>query len=139
MYELTVEAHFDAAHALAGHEGKCRNIHGHRWKVILHVESDTLVEGGTEDGMIMDFSVLKKKLKEIMNYYDHSLILQEGSVRESTLKALYEEEFLVRVVPFRPTAENFARSIFNEIRAAGLPASAVTVYESQCSSATYRE
>ena len=41
MYQLTTHASFDSAHFLSGYEGKCSNIHGHRWKLEVTVQSET--------------------------------------------------------------------------------------------------
>ncbi len=48
MYQLTTHASFDSAHFLSGYEGKCRNLHGHRWKLEVTVSSEELVAGGTD-------------------------------------------------------------------------------------------
>ena len=55
MYTLRTESEFDSAHFLSGYEGKCSNIHGHRWKVVAEVSADKLVEDGQERGMLVDF------------------------------------------------------------------------------------
>ena len=62
MYILTTRAEFDSAHFLSGYEGKCSNIHGHRWKVVIEVAADNLEEQGQTRGMLVDFSKLKKGL-----------------------------------------------------------------------------
>ena len=65
MYTLKTEHSFDAAHFLYGYEGKCSNIHGHRWRVVAEVSSDELETTGQNRGMYVDFGDLKKDLKEI--------------------------------------------------------------------------
>lgn len=42
MYILKTEQSFDSAHFLGGYEGKCRNIHGHRWRVVIEVKAEQL-------------------------------------------------------------------------------------------------
>ena len=42
MYILKTEASFDSAHFLAGYNGKCSNLHGHRWKIVLEVQTEEL-------------------------------------------------------------------------------------------------
>ena len=64
MYTLKTEHSFDAAHFLYGYEGKCSNIHGHRWRVVAEVSSDELETTGQNRGMYVDFGDLKKDLKE---------------------------------------------------------------------------
>ncbi len=137
MYTLTCEGNFDAAHFLKGYPGKCANIHGHRWVVLLEIASDALQEEGAERGMAMDFAVMKKALKAECDQLDHTLIMEEGSLKANTLAALQEEDMALSIVPFRPTAENLAKYFFDRMAAQGIPVSAVTVYESPVSSARY--
>jgi len=68
MFEIRVEADFAAAHFLQDYHGKCENLHGHNYKVYAHVKSNTLDEGG----MALDFSVLKKTLREVCKIMDHT-------------------------------------------------------------------
>ena len=56
MYQLTTEHSFDSAHFLAGYDGKCGNLHGHRWRVLLTVQSETLREDRQQKGMCVDFA-----------------------------------------------------------------------------------
>ena len=98
MYTLKTEHSFDAAHFLYGYEGKCSNIHGHRWRVVAEVSSDELETTGQNRGMYVDFGDLKKDLKEIVDYLDHCLIIENGSLKETTLKALQDENF--RIIQF---------------------------------------
>ena len=51
MYILKTEYDFDSAHFLKGYDGKCSNIHGHRWKVVVNVGSETLEQEGNIRGM----------------------------------------------------------------------------------------
>ena len=67
MYILTVEDHFASAHQLRGYKGKCENIHGHNWKVVLNVRGEKL----NELGLLIDFQDLKAILKKITAYLDH--------------------------------------------------------------------
>ena len=92
MYTLKTEHSFDAAHFLYGYEGKCSNIHGHRWRVVAEVSSDELETTGQNRGMYVDFGDLKKDLKEIVDYLDHCLIIETGSLKETTLKEMMEKK-----------------------------------------------
>jgi len=136
MYSLRTSASFDSAHFLAGYEGKCANIHGHRWTVEVTV-SGNLQEEGQERGMLLDFGVLKKAVRSAADRFDHALIYERDSLREKTLKALCEENFRLIEVPFRPTAENFARFFAEDLTAEGLPVRAVTVWETPDNCAVY--
>ena len=137
MYQLTTEHSFDSAHFLAGYDGKCGNLHGHRWRVLLTVQSETLREDRQQKGMCVDFAELKKDLRTELDALDHVLIIVQGSLRESTMKALQEEKFQVVEMPFRPTAENFARYFYELFTLKGYPVAKVEVYETPNNSAVY--
>lgn len=137
MYQLTTEHSFDLAHFLAGYDGKCGNLHGHRWRVLLTVQSETLREDQQQKGMCVDFAELKKDLRTELDALDHVLIIEQGSLRESTMKALQEEKFQVVEMPFRPTAENFARYFYELFTLKGYPVAKVEVYETPNNSAVY--
>ena len=137
MYQLTTEHSFDSAHFLAGYDGKCGNLHGHRWRVLLTVQSETLREDRQQKGMCVDFAELKNDLRTELDALDHVLIIEQGSLRESTMKALQEEKFQVVEMPFRPTAENFARYFYELFTLKGYPVAKVEVYETPNNSAVY--
>jgi 6-pyruvoyltetrahydropterin/6-carboxytetrahydropterin synthase len=139
MYILKAEHCFDSAHFLSCYEGKCANIHGHRWKVEVEVQSETLVKGGQLDGMIIDFGDLKKDVKAMADSYDHALIIQEGTMRGETLNCIKQDGFNVIVVSFRPTAENFAAFFYKLMKDKGYNVKRTTVYETPTNSASYEE
>ncbi|MGN0435968.1 MAG: 6-carboxytetrahydropterin synthase QueD [Wujia sp.] len=139
MYTLKTNSSFDSAHFLAGYEGKCANIHGHRWTVEVEVGSDNLEKEGTNRGMIIDFSKLKEDLTIITDALDHSLIVEAGSLKEKTIEALKEENFKLVEVMFRPTAENFSEFFYSEMRKKGYQVIKVTVYETPNNCASYYE
>ena len=84
MYILKTEHSFDSAHFLYGYQGKCSNIHGHRWRVEVEVMTEELKNSKQLRGMYVDFSKLKSDLREIVDYMDHSLIIESGSLKENT-------------------------------------------------------
>ena len=137
MYRLKTSATFDSAHFLAGYDGKCANIHGHCWRIEAEFLGGKLTADGQERGMLMDFSVIKKAVRGLADSFDHTLIFEEGSLRETTLRALKEEGFSLTPVPFRPTAENFAKCFFEMLADDGLPVTVVRVYETQDNCAEY--
>lgn len=137
MYTIKAKQHFDSAHFLFGYEGKCRNIHGHRWEVETEVYSESLQSDGQCRGMVIDFGDLKRDLKEIADYFDHCLIMERGTLKESTFNALLSENFRVVEVDFRPTAENFAKFIFDKMSEKGYKVRCATVYETPDNCATY--
>lgn len=139
MYQLTTHASFDSAHFLSGYEGKCRNLHGHRWKLEVTVSSEEFAQEGQIRGMIVDFGELKKDVKDLADEFDHCLIIERGTLKEKTMEALEEEEFRIIQVEFRPTAENFARYFYERIKALGYQVSLVKVYETPNNMAGYGE
>lgn len=139
MYCLRTENSFDAAHFLADYEGKCRNIHGHRWRVLIEIQADALEEQGQMRGMVVDFGELKKAVKEVTDYFDHAFIYEEGTLKKKTVEALTEEEFRLISVPFRPTAENFAEYFYRKIEERGYQVKQAEVYETPNNCAVYAE
>lgn len=139
MYSIRAEKCFDSAHFLKGYQGRCHNIHGHRWKVIAEVRGTLLSEEEQTRGMLFDFSDLKTALGEVCDQFDHCLIYEKDSLKEKTIEALKEEDFALSQVPFRPTAENFARYFFEKLSDRGFPVFRMEVYETPDNCAIYEE
>lgn len=137
MYKLKTSAAFDSAHFLAGYQGKCANLHGHRWVIEVEAGAEQLQTAGEKRGMVIDFGDLKAAVRALADFYDHALIYEAGSLKTATLSALQDEQFRLIEVPYRPTAENFARAFFEELSAEGLPVLRVTVYETPDNCASY--
>ncbi len=139
MYILKTEKNFDSAHFLSDYEGKCKNIHGHRWIVVIEVQSEKLRTDSQLRGMCVDFSTLKEDLEKETNFFDHAFILERGSLKENTIKALKEEDFNLVEVDFRPTAENFAKYFYDKFKDNGYSVKCATVYETPTNCASYCE
>jgi len=123
MYTLTVEGNFSSAHQLRGYRGKCENLHGHNWKVVLSVRGEEL-DG---IGLLIDFNELKSILRDILDGLDHKNIND-----------------IPYFTSYNPSSENIARFIAGQFNA-GLEArnhatiilDSVTVWESDTSRCTY--
>lgn len=139
MYCLKTSSSFDSAHFLKGYEGKCANIHGHRWTVEVTISGNELQSEGAKRGMLIDFGDLKKAVRRLADSFDHALIYEKDSLMTSTLTALKNENFHLIEVPFRPTAENFARHFYEILRGDSLAVSSVTVYETPENCAVYSD
>ena len=137
MYYLKAEASFDAAHFLAHYQGKCHIIHGHHWIVELRISGTQLQTSAQEYGMLVDFSQLKHDLKQIADEMDHTLIYETGTLRDATRAALEEDGFALTEVPFRPTAEHFAKYFFDRMTDRGYTVAEATVYETPNNCASY--
>lgn len=139
MYYITTEASFDAAHFLYGYPGKCKNIHGHRWRVLIKIKSEQLKSDSIQNGMICDFSDLKQDLKSITNKFDHTFIFEKDSLKPELVKMLLEEQFSLQEVPFRPTAENFSFYFYQKLKKRGYDVAEAIVYETPNNCASYSE
>ncbi len=95
MYEISVEKSFEAAHYLRGYKGKCENMHGHRYTIVVKVRAEKL----NDIGLAYDFTDLKAHLNKILERYDHTCLND--------------------VKPFdkiNPSAENLAAAIYKELK-----------------------
>ena len=119
MYKIRIEESFDSAHFLAGYDGKCSNLHGHRWRIVMEAKADKLHEEGQLRGMVTDFGDIRRDLKELADFYDHALIYESGTLKSLTIQALKDEQFRLIEVPFRPTAENFAKFFYEKMTLKG--------------------
>lgn len=137
MYYLKTSSAFDSAHFLSGYDGKCKNIHGHRWVIEVRIQGHQLQPSGTEKGMLVDFGELKKEVRKLADDFDHTLIYEKGSLKPSTVDALNNENFRLIEVTFRPTAENFAEYFYSML-SGKFDVADVTVYETPDNCATYR-
>ena len=93
------------AHALFGYDGLCKNIHGHSYRLWVTIIGKVLdEESHVKNGMVLDFSLLKKIVKpEIVDKYDHSLVLNANSPHANIDLSAFEKVFLL---PYQPTSEN---------------------------------
>lgn len=137
MFKLTTEAHFDSAHFLTDYFGKCENLHGHRWRVVVSIEAAELGAEGTERDMVMDFGAFKSVVREEVDALDHTFLVEEGSLSDATLTALEAEGFSLTILPFRTTAENLATYLYGRLADRGLPVCEVSVFETPLNCATY--
>jgi 6-pyruvoyltetrahydropterin/6-carboxytetrahydropterin synthase len=109
VVEVTKTFTFEAAHALDGYEGKCKNIHGHSYELELTVSGkvDQTPEISAQ-GMVIDFGDLKSLVKNhVLPLYDHCLLLK----KDSRFKSLVSENQKTRLVDFQPTCENMLLEI----------------------------
>ena len=106
---------FEAAHALTGYNGPCKNIHGHSYKLWVTISGEV----DTNTGMILDFNDLKRIVYDtIISRFDHSLILY-GEDKMVKAQAGVIAENLV-VLPFNPSSENLI-TYFSELLKKALP------------------
>lgn len=104
---VTRQFTFDMAHALFGHKGLCKNIHGHTYTLSITLLGDVIKDpGNTNDGMVIDFSVLRDLVKEkVISVYDHALVLN-GNSPHRELHPLTQSFEKVLYMDKQPTCEN---------------------------------
>lgn len=105
---LTKEFSFEAAHALDGYDGPCREIHGHSYRLFVTVKGAPLTAADDpKQGMVMDFGVLKRIVDdEIIARFDHALILQRTAASDDLRATLAQRFDNLIEVDYRPTCEN---------------------------------
>ena len=138
MYGLKTESCFDSAHFLTDYFGKCENLHGHRWKVVVYLQQEELQTEGTMRDMVLDFGVFKKAVREETQKLDHTFLVEEGSLKPETIAALESEGFSLTILPFRTTAENLAHYFADALIARGFPVAQIDCYETPNNCAIYR-
>lgn len=128
----------ETAHRLPDHKGRCFFFHGHsyKWEVRLTTEEVRF------DGMVMDFSELKQAMTEIIDQFDHCLVVYEGDPHADLLPVYRGKESRTMVVPYIPTAENMAFHVWLQFKEdptfAGMGV-AVRLWETTTSWAEYAE
>lgn len=141
MFILKNEIEFDMAHYLCGYEGKCTNIHGHRYRLIVKIWSKELHQEGQLRGMVDDFGNIKERLKEVQFYFDHKLVLEDNVEGRKIGESLAQipNQFQIIYLPYRTTAEEMARHIFYMLKEKGLKVLEVELFETPNNSCIYRE
>lgn len=109
---------FEAGHALFGYDGKCRNVHGHSYKLSVTVKGSPIDNPKeVKNGMVIDFGDLKKIVKEeIIDIFDHSLVLNKNTPHRELIEKLSEDGHRVISVDFQPTSENLVIHFVEKIR-----------------------
>ena len=122
MYELKIVSQFAAAHQLREYQGGCENLHGHNWKVEVFVKGEKL----GQDGLLIDFRIIKNATKEVLEGLDHTFLNELENFREQN-----------------PSSENIARYIFESLgrrlKDENVKVSRVSTWESDSACATYEE
>lgn len=149
MITVSKEFQWAMAHMLDGHEGLCKNLHGHEYKLIVTVnrrhEQVLEAPGHPGDGMVVDFKMLKNIVKKkIVDPLDHALMLNQYSTDAFELSLLnlcqiHDKKY--QLVNFRPTAEHmvhyFARILKDELAAVNLELTTLRLYETPTSYADW--
>jgi 6-pyruvoyltetrahydropterin/6-carboxytetrahydropterin synthase len=120
MYHLMIKTHFAAAHRLVNYQGDCENLHGHNW----HVEVTVAARELDAAGLGLDFKVLKRRTKTLLDELDHKYLNDLDPFREVS-----------------PSSEQIARFIYErlsrELNDQNVQVERVTVWESEFACASY--
>lgn len=131
MYRVTEIVEFCYGHRLLRYKGKCAHLHGHNGKVEIEVASPSL----NEQSMVADFSDIGRIVKDFIDQnLDHRMLLHRDDPLVAVLKRFDEPVFLM---DGDPTAEAIARVIFEHASSQGLQVTAVRLWETPGSLASY--
>ena len=118
---ITKQFSFETGHALYGYDGKCRNVHGHSYKLSVTVIGSPITDKEhVKYGMVIDFSDLKKIVKdEIVDVFDHATVFNKNTPHVELAKELSDRGHNVLLVDYQPTSEmmviDFAEKIKNRL------------------------
>ena len=104
---ITKQFSFETGHALYGYDGKCRNIHGHSFKLYVTVIGNPIADSShVKYSMVIDFSDLKKIVKEeIVDVFDHATVFNKNTPHVELAKELSDRGHNVLLVNYQPTSE----------------------------------
>ncbi len=116
MFELKGEMYFSAAHHLLNYDGACENQHGHNWLVEAYVTGNEL----DKSNILVDYKVIKKNLKEVLDYLDHTDINE-----------------LPEFQNISPSSEILSKYIYDKMKERIPQTSKISVWETSTSCASY--
>lgn len=104
---ITKQFSFETGHALYGYDGKCKNVHGHSYKLFVTVIGNPIQDSSNvKFGMVIDFSDLKKIVKtEIVDVFDHATVFNKNTPHVELAKELSDRGHSVLLVDYQPTSE----------------------------------
>jgi len=116
---ITKQFTFETGHALFGYDGKCRNVHGHSYKLSVTVIGAPITDTShVKLGMVIDFGDLKKIVKEeIVNEFDHATVFNKNTPHVELAKELSDRGHKVILANYQPTSENMVIDFADKIKA----------------------
>lgn len=116
---ITKQFNFETGHALYGYDGKCRNVHGHSYKLSVTVIGTPITDTTqVKLGMVIDFGDLKKIVKEeIVNKFDHATVFNKNTPHVDLAKELTDRGHNVILADYQPTSENMVIDFAAKIKA----------------------
>ncbi|HZJ19400.1 MAG TPA: 6-carboxytetrahydropterin synthase [Pricia sp.] len=116
---ITKQFNFETGHALYGYDGKCRNVHGHSYKLSVTVIGTPITDtSNVKLGMVLDFGDLKKIVKEeIVDTFDHATVFNKNTPHIELAKELMDRDHQVILADYQPTSENMVIDFSAKIKA----------------------
>ncbi len=108
LIRITKQFSFETGHALYGYDGKCKNVHGHSYKLSVTVIGTPIIDkANVKYGMVIDFGDLKKIVKsEVVDVFDHATVFNKNTPHVELAKELENRDHNVILVDYQPTSEN---------------------------------
>nr|WP_298658591.1 6-carboxytetrahydropterin synthase [uncultured Flavobacterium sp.] len=115
---ITKQFNFETGHALFGYDGKCKNVHGHSYKLSVTVIGEPITDSSNvKFGMVIDFGDLKKIVKEeIVDIFDHATVFNQNTPHIELAKELKDRGHHVILVDYQPTSENMVIDFSTKIK-----------------------
>lgn len=115
---ITKQFSFETGHALYGYDGKCKNVHGHSYKLSVTVIGEPITDrSNVKFGMVIDFSDLKKIVREeVVDVFDHATVFNQTTPHIELAKELEARGHHVILVDYQPTSENLVIDFATKIR-----------------------
>ena len=115
---ITKQFSFETGHALYGYDGKCKNVHGHSYKLSVTVIGKPITDNSNvKFGMVIDFSDLKKIVKEeIVDIFDHATVFNQNTPHIELANELKNRGHHVILVDYQPTSENMVTDFAKKIQ-----------------------
>jgi len=105
---ITKQFTFETGHALYGYDGKCKNVHGHSYKLSVTVIGSPITDtSNVKLGMVIDFGDLKKIVEEeVIDPFDHATVFNKNTPHVELAKELTDRGHKVILADYQPTSEN---------------------------------
>lgn len=115
---ITKQFTFETGHALYGYDGKCKNVHGHSYKLSVTVIGTPITDSNNvKFGMVIDFGDLKKIVKEeIVDIFDHATVFNKNTPHIELANELKDRGHYVILVDYQPTSENMVTDFADKIK-----------------------
>lgn len=115
---ITKEFSFETGHALYGYDGKCRNVHGHSYKLSVTVLGEPIADSNhVKYGMVIDFTDLKKIVQEeIVDVFDHATVFNQNTPHVELARELEKRGHQIILVEYQPTSEMMLVDFAQRIR-----------------------